>query len=227
MSLRTATWRRRGLIGLMLTLGVSMSACGLQVDTWKEEVLLHDGQTIIVTRSQSYGGRREPTQSPPTKEHRIRFALPGSNRTIEWTSEYGEDVGRANFNLLAVHVKAGTAYVVAEPNLCLSYNKWGRPNPPYVFFRHDGAAWQRIAIELLPVEFKTINVALTLNAVDVEEMIRQRVVPAADVKDRNLRLRQPEYKSILREAIPDAERCPQYSSGPKAPNPINSPTQKQ
>lgn len=127
--------------GLWLLLGVSLNACaglfGFGGDSWKEEVLLHDGQKMIVERSQSYGGRSEPGQSGPIKEHTIRFMLPGASQAISWTSEFGEDLGRTNFNLLAVHVLNGTPYVVAEPNLCLSYNKWGRPNPPYVFFKYS------------------------------------------------------------------------------------------
>ena len=134
-------------IGLILTLGVSMSAdaglFGFGGTSWKEEVLLHDGQKIIVKRSQDYGGRHEPGKGAPVKEHTITFTLPHSNNKLSWTSEYGDDLGRTNFNLLALHVLNGTPYLVVEPNLCLSYNKWGRPNPPYVF-KYDGKAWQRI-----------------------------------------------------------------------------------
>jgi len=210
-------------ISLVLTLGVSMNAdaglFGFGGDSWKEEVLLHDGSKIIVERSQSYGGRHEIGQPPPIKEHTISFTLPNTKETITWTSEYGEDIGRTNFLLLAVHVLNGTSYIVAEPNLCLSYNKWGRPNPPYVFFKHDGTDWQRIPFEAFPAELSTINVSLTLGKRDVEEMIRLGVVPAENIKERNSRLKQPEFKTILREPLA-RERCPQYPSGPKAPIPI-------
>lgn len=196
------------IVGLVLTLGVSMSAdaglFGFGGDSWKEEVLLHDGSKIIVKRSQSYGGRHEIGQPSPIKEHTISFTLPGSRKVFTWTSEYGEDIGRANFNLLAVHVMNGTPYIVAEPNLCLSYNKWGRPNPPYVFFKYDVKAWQRIPLEEFPAEFKTINVALTLGGGDVEEMISLGLVPSENIKERNGRLKQPEYKTILREPLPQA-----------------------
>ncbi|MBI3569559.1 MAG: hypothetical protein HY082_00385 [Gammaproteobacteria bacterium] len=162
-------------IGLVLTLGISMSAeaglFGLGGTSWKEEVLLHDGQKIIVKRSQSYGGRHEIGQPQPIKEHTITFMLPGSNKSITWTSEYGEDLGRANFNLLAVHVLNGTPYIVASPNLCLSYNKWGRPNPPYVFFKYDGKVWQRIQLSEFPAEFKTVNVALDIRGLQVENLV--------------------------------------------------------
>lgn len=138
-----------------------MTACagflGFGGTSWKEEVLLHDGSKIIVKRSQSYGGRHEIGQSAPIKEHTISFTLPGTNKSLSFTSEYGEDVGRANFNLLSLHILNGTPYLVVEPNLCLSYNKWGRPNPPYVFFKYYGKEWRRIQLSELPVEFKTIN----------------------------------------------------------------------
>ena len=164
-----------GTISLVLTLGVSMNAdaglFGFDGDSWKEEVLLHDGGKIIVNRSQSYGGRHEIGQPSPIKEHTITFTLPGSNEIIAWTSEYSKDLGRTNFNLLAVHALNGTPYIVAAPNLCLSYNKWDRPNPPYVFFKYDGKAWQRIPLEAFPAEFTTINVALDILGREVKNPV--------------------------------------------------------
>lgn len=218
-------WRKQiAKLGLLLMMGVSMSAdaglLGFGADSWKEEVLLHDGSKIIVKRSQSYGGRHEIGQPSPIKEHTITFTLPNTNKTIAWVSEYGEDIGRANFNLLAVHVLNATPYIVAEPNLCLSYNKWGRPNPPYVFFKYDGKTWQRIPLEEFPAEFKTINVSLTLGGNDVKAMINLGVVPSENIKERNSRLTQPEFKTILREPLASSMLCPQYPSGPKAPHPM-------
>ncbi|MBI5659524.1 MAG: hypothetical protein HZC43_08255 [Nitrosomonadales bacterium] len=197
-------------LGLILMMGASMSVdaglFGFGGDSWKEEVLLHDGQKIIAQRSLSYGGRREVGQGAPIKEQNILFTLPNANKTIKWTSEYSEDVGRANFNLLAVHVLDDTPYVVAEPNLCLSYNKWGRPNPPYVFFKYDGKEWRRIPLSALPVEFKTLNVAIYLGHQDVDLMVEEGLVPAETIKRRNEKLlhNYPQYKTILREAYAGA-----------------------
>jgi hypothetical protein len=192
-------------LGLILMMGVSMSAdaglFGFGGDSWKEEVLLHDGQKLIVKRSQSYGGRHEIGQPPPIKEHTIAFTLPGSNKTITWTSEYGEDIGRTYFNLLAVHVLNGTPYIVASPNLCMSYNKWGRPNPPYVFFKYDGKAWQRIPQEEFPAEFKTINVALDILGHEVENLASLGLVSSEKIKELNHHTVIPEYKTILREGV--------------------------
>jgi hypothetical protein len=192
-------------IGLALTLGVSMSACAKF--TWKEEVLLQDGRKIIVKRSQSYGGRHEIGQSSPVKEHTIAFSLPDSGKAISWTSEFGEDLGRTNFNLLALHIFNDTPYLTVEPNLCLSYNKWGRPNPPYVFFKHDGKAWQRIPLSEFPSEFKIINLIVNNGREEDIKVLERKsglvsgFVSAEGVKKINSSLTQPEHKTILREVV--------------------------
>jgi hypothetical protein len=209
----------------ILILGACINAAaamlGFGGTSWKEEVLLHDGSKIIVERSQSYGGRSEPGQSGPIREHSIRFKLPGSNTPITWASEYAPELGRTNFNLLAVHVLNAIPYVVASPNLCLSYNKWGRPNPPYVFFKYENGAWQRIALEEFPPEFKTINVVLSIQRVQADELSAAGLTAAETIANANSRSETPEFRSILREAMPK-ERCPRYASGPRAPNPITS-----
>lgn len=224
-------------IGLVLTLGVSISAdaglFGFGGDSWKEEVLLHDGSKIIVKRSQSYGGRHEIGQTPPIKEQDITLTLPGTNRAITWKSEYSEDIGRANFNLLALHILNGTPYIVTVPNLCLSYNKWGRPNPPYVFFKYNGKRWQRIPLTEFPATFKEINlVASTKRHKDT--LMAQPMVTAALVRELNGELEQPEYKTILREPLnPGSMDCPvmvrikggwESPGGSKAPIPITPST---
>lgn len=200
--------KRWAMTILLMILGGSMSACAMGNKTsWKEEVLLHDGQKIIVERSQTYGGRHEIGQSPPVREHTISFTLPHSNQTLTFKSEYSEDVGRANLNLLALHVLNGTPYIVAEPNLCLAYNKWGRPNPPYVIFKYDGKAWQRIPLSQLPAGFKAIN--LIVNNGREEDIERAAsgsgYVSVADVQRINSSLHQPEYKTILREPLPKGQ----------------------
>lgn len=186
---------------------VEMSACAIvgalpfSGDSWKEEVLLHDGSKLVITRSQTYGGRHEVGQPLPIKEHTITFGLPNTGKTVSWTSEYDENLGRTNFHLLAVHVLNGTPYIVAEPNLCLSYNKWGRPNPPYVFFKYDDIAWERIPLEEFPVEFKSINVALSIIGRKGADLVRQGVVSSGKIKELNQDTVNPDHKTILREPV--------------------------
>jgi hypothetical protein len=176
--------------------------------SWKEEVLLHDGRKIIVERSQTHGGRGEVGQSP-IKEHSITFALPGSQEEITWKSEYSQDVGRTNFNLLALHVLNETPYVVATPNLCLSYNKWGRPNPPYVIFKYDGKEWQRIPLSELPLEFKEVNLVIEPGRSDEENLVNHGLASAEMIKKLNSAYSKypnikPEFMSIIREPLEKA-----------------------
>ena len=208
------------LVALVVSASAKAGLFDFGGDSWKEEVLLHDGQKIIVERSQTYGGRSEPGQSGPgpIKEHSIHFTLPGTNQSVSWLSEYSIEAGRTNFNLLAVHVLKGVPYVVTEPNLCISYNKWGRPNPPYVFFKYEGNVWQRIPLEQFPAEFKTVNVAYNTLGQDARTLVGLGFVSAEQLK-KMFHSSSPVYKEILRKRL-NPEPCPLVPSGPKAPIPI-------
>lgn len=219
-------------VALLALAGGGMSAeaglFGLGGTSWKEEVLLHDGKKLIVERSQTYGGRHEIGQKPPIKEQELTFTLPNLNRSITWKSEYSEDIGRANLNLLALHVLNGTPYIAAEPNLCLAYNKWGRPNPPYVFFKYDGKAWQRIPLSAFPAQFKDINVVVNTLG-ESGTLAKSKVISADTARELNSQLwrypnEQLQYKTILREPLPESSLCPDWKStryrSPKAPLPM-------
>jgi hypothetical protein len=191
------------VISLVILVGMSacavMGALPFSGDSWKEEVLLHDGSTLLITRSQTYGGRHEIGQPPSIKEHTVTFTLSNSNKRITWTSEYDKKLRGTNFHLLAVHMLNGTPYIVTEPNLCPSYRKWGRPNPPYVFFKYDGTTWQRIPLEDVPTEFTSMNVVISLSRQFVDAMVKQRVVPVEQVQKWNSQLLRPAVRTILRE----------------------------
>jgi hypothetical protein len=204
MSKQNGMMKRIAKLGLILMMGASMNTnagwFGFGGTNWKEEVLLHDGSKIIVKRSQSYGGRHEIGQGGSIREQEITFTLPNTNKTLIFKSEFSEDIGGRNFDLLALHILNGTPYIVAQPVGCLAENKWGMPNPPYVFFKHDGKEWQRIPLSEFPAEFKTINlVAETKN--DEKIITSQPIVSAELVNKLNGELTQPEYHSILREPV--------------------------
>lgn len=198
-----------GLLVAIVIMGISMDAFGFWGfggTSWKEEVLLHDGQKIVVDRSADRGGRHEIGQQPPIKEQSLTFAMPTTGERITWKSEYSKDVGLADFTPISLEIVQGTAYVVSSPVGCLSYNKWGRPNPPYVIFKYQNREWQRITLQELPPEIQTPNLIISSpdNAV---ERIGKRFVLADDIKKLNNRLTQPEYKTILREPLAKVE-CP-------------------
>ena len=197
--------KRIGQLGLFVALWVSVNSLGAGLFgsgdvRWKEETLLHDGNKIIVERRQSYGGRHEIGQSPPIKEQEITFTVPGTSQRITWKTEFSEDVGRSNFLLLALHILNNTPYIVAEPHLCLSYNKWGRPNPPYVIFRYEDKEWKRILLQDLPTEFKDINLVISTKT-EEKTIIAQSPVSADLVKKLNGNLKQSGYRTILRVPV--------------------------
>lgn len=144
----------------ILTIGATMTACSNST-SWKEEVLLHDGKKLIVERSMSYDpkGNREIGQSDPKSEETLKFTLPGSSERIAWKSDFGP-AQQDNLMLLALEIVDGKPYVVTQPYSCNAYNKWGRPNPPYVSFKFDQQAWQRIAFSELPKEIKKATVVI-------------------------------------------------------------------
>lgn len=205
-------------LALVLIFGVGMSACATARDTWKEEVLLHEGSKIIVERTVQRGGRREVGQQPPIREQSLAFNMPGSKQRVVWEDPFSQDIGTANFLPMLLDIHDAVAYLVVYPMGCLSYNKWGRPNPPYVVFRHEGKQWNRIALQELPLELKTPNLIFS-SPDDEAKNAGQSVVSAETIRRLYASYRQTEFRSILREALPK-ERCQQYSSGPKAPNPI-------
>lgn len=188
-------------IFLVLTLGVSFTACSFSLlKSWEEEVLLHDGSKITATRHISYKGRHEIGQNVPVGESSISFKLPNSNETISWTSEYAEDLERTNFKLLALHILNGMPYIVATPNGCTSYNKFGRPNPLYVFFKYEGKKWHSIQLSEFLVVFKTLNLYIDIESQDVKTLVKHSPVSAEYIKTKNAEIRHPpEYQTIQRE----------------------------
>ena len=123
---------------------------------------------------------------------------------------------------LALEILNGTPYIATNPTCCLAYDKWGRPNPPYILFKYTDQQWKKIPLIEFPAEFKLPNVVLNTSR---EKDIRTKeqksgFVSADSVKEINSSLTQKEYKNILRKPLEEADLCPQYSSGPKAPVPI-------
>lgn len=195
--------RQVAKLAMLLMLGASMSACaGLFGSSmkWKEEVLLHDGSKAIVTRTVERGGRHEIGQRPPIKDQSVSFTLPGANKSVTWEDKFTEDVGGANFLPMLLNVFKGQAYLVVYPMGCLSYNKWGRPNPPYVIFRYQSTEWRRIALQELPAEINTPNLIFSDPDGQVEKIGESFI--AADTIQRIIGgYKQPEYKTILREPV--------------------------
>ena len=218
-------WRIFRTIGLILILGVSMSACATSTFTWKEEVQLHDGKKMIVDRSDTYDSsmRHEIGQGAQLAEHKTTFTIPGTKQTVIWKSDNRSFLDPDDFHLLALDFLDGVPYVATTTFGQIAYTKWGRPNPPYVFFKYDGKAWQRISLEEFPEIFK-INLIVTGLKKDnpkIAEADRKfGFVPAQIVEKINSEPgKSKEYYSIIRTPLDYGPPRPEYN-GPKAPHPI-------
>jgi len=186
-------------LGLLFGASMSMYATA-STFAWKEEVLLHDGSTIIVERTVKRGGRHEIGQEPPIKEQSLTFTLRNTREKITWEDGYTEDVGSANFLPMLLEVGEDRAYLVVHPMGSLSYMKWGSPNPPYVIFKYQDSRWSRIALPELPAEFTRPNLIFS-SPDDEAKKSRQRIVSVEVIKRLYNGYRQPEYKTIVRTPL--------------------------
>jgi hypothetical protein len=191
-------------IGLILTLGVSMSAdAGLfglfGGKSWKEEVLLHDGRKIIAERVQKLGSR-------PTLESRerqildetITFSIPETHQKITWTMSFRDDVPEPNgINVVVLDIVNNVPYIGGYPAGCIAYNKWKRPNPPQILFKYESGQWKRITLAEFPQQVSRANVIV---GGPPAEGIKS-FYTVEQVNEENHDIVTPEYKAILREAV--------------------------
>jgi len=175
--------------------------------SWQEEVLLHDGSKVIVERTVDRGGRHEVGQRAPYKQQSLTFIMPGNKQKIVWEDTFSKELGMANFLPLLLDIQNNIVYLVVNPMGCLSYNKWGRPNPPYVIFKYINKEWQRIPLQELPAEIKTPNLILSMPDIEVEKS-GGHFMSAEMIQKIICRYSQPEFKTILREPLePDQISC--------------------
>ncbi len=199
---------------ILITTFADITRCGcfglFGYASWKEEVLLHDGSKIIVKRWQKRSGPHSLGESPGIGEYSISFKHPGTKKTITWKDGPTEDIQYNNFDPVALHIKNNTPYLITTTYGCLSYNKWGRPNPPYVIFKFEGDEWKRIPLSDLPPEFKNVNLVINTTGYDEEIAIGQGTVSVEKVSELNSSLTQEIYKTIVRTPFRQEgpESCP-------------------
>lgn len=89
---------------------------GMRGTSWKEEVLLHDGNKIVVERSVERGGKHELGQRSPIKGQSLTFTLPGPKESVTWEDGFAQDFGGANFLPMQLEIRKNTAYLVVYQN---------------------------------------------------------------------------------------------------------------
>lgn len=194
-------------IGLILISGMSMNASAFlgfgNSASWEEEVLLHDGRKILVERSQRYGAY-------PTIDSRERVVLdeewifqnPDNQQQVTWKVNHRPPPEGETLMLMVLGFVKGTPYIASVPAGCIAYNHWGRPNPPYVLFRFDGQAWQRMSLEEFPAELKEANVVVGGRNNPKDQA--GATLSIAKVKEQNYYL-EPHLRQLAREPVKSAQ----------------------
>ena len=195
-----AVKRKRFLFSVVIIflLSLFLSGCALGHSAWwKEEVLLHDGQTIIVDRSQKLGGYPYVASTERTiLEEKWQFVIPGTKEKVTWIKDGRFPPQGTMLTMVLLDILNGVPYIATVPSVCISYNYWGRPNPPYVFFRYDGKTWQRIKLEEFPAELTESNVIVGRP----DPQNRTGTIPIARIKQDN-RYLEAHLKKIARERL--------------------------
>lgn len=199
------------LCGLLLMLGVSMGAgAGLFGHTkgWKEEVQLRDGRLLLIERSFNLGGYStlDARERRPLDET-ITFASPESNQKVVWKTAFDDRSPEPNsLGPLLLDIVGGVPYLATSPAGCIAYNKWGRPNPPYVLFKYRNDAWQQIPMKEFPLELVDANL-MSMPASSLLKSYYNVEAAKAQRQDGNV----SEYaKTIFHEPIRSAgEDCPE------------------
>lgn len=133
-------WRQTSkTIVLTLVLGVGVSACGADSQSWKEEVQLSDGKVIVIEREtiHSRGGGEWASNSSGSKpeERKIRFSsLDGAGKKAEWRSTKKSPQTWPE-KPLVLDIEAGQLIVIAilsTSSACEIYSKYVHRNGVWV-----------------------------------------------------------------------------------------------
>ena len=130
------------VLGSLVMMGCDVSR------SWKEEVKLSDGSVIVVKR----------------RMVRERFGEIGHHgRVLKQELEYDKAGGAIHWvgdiDPVIFDFAQGKAYVVAFPQVYAECQRYGFPNPPFVFFRELGPNWERVDAGKVPkgLEFNLLR----------------------------------------------------------------------
>lgn len=207
MSMLNKTLKCIAKHGLLLMMGLSMSACaGLSGHSkgWKEEVELHDGRVLVVERHFNLDGYRTlDARERALLDETISFTLPETGKTISWKTEFDDSVSEPNsLGPLLLDIVDDVPYLATSPAGCISYNKWGRPNPPYVLFKYVNEEWKRIPLDEFPAELVHSNLMSTPDSRILKSYYTVEQAKG-QMQGRNIAAY---AKTILREPV--RRRCP-------------------
>ena len=162
---------------------------------WQEEVLLHDGQVIVIDRSVRTGEVPvEIGQQPGLSDYTLRFkAIDGT--PVTW------DAGRDRFVPIILDFVEGVPYVVALGRTAVVYSAERCPRPPYFFFRWSAGEWMRVSYEDFPKALRNTNLTVgLLYRPPFNERIRSRELVTREDVRKLLRTADPGAKMVREDA---------------------------
>lgn len=122
-----------------------LPACSNNVVTWQEEVKLNDGRMIVVTQKKRMDRGFD-------REAWLTFSLPEFSQ--------GEILWHKNLRPLILNVHEGRLYLVGLPQTRIEFYKYDKPRPPYVPYRWENGAWQRIPFLEVPEAIYDVNMLI-------------------------------------------------------------------
>jgi hypothetical protein len=221
MSIDNGKMKQLVKLGLLLMLGVIVSAyAGLfgHSKSWKEEVVLHDGKIIVLERHFNLGGYPAlDSHNRSPLDQTLTFSLPETNKEISWKTEYRDDQSDPNsLTPLLLDIVGGEPYLATSPAGCISYNKWKRPNPPYILFKYINDEWQRIPLGEFPAVLVQANL---MSEPDIRTLKSYYTVAQVKAQMTGRRIA-AEATTILREPLAN-EWCATWElNSSKAPLPM-------
>lgn len=142
------------LVGLSLLLAGSPAAVAETLE-WREEVVLQDGGSLVVSRRmQLVPGT--PFQTMPGAQ-RLSFVNPTTQKPVVWENP-GKIGSRVYLKML--NLDSGRPYLVSIAQSGTDHDALGCPTPPYVVFRYDTGSWTRVPLAELPHRFVRMNLLM-------------------------------------------------------------------
>lgn len=189
------------------TANAGLFGLGDSTMSWKEEVLLHDGQIIVAEHFYKLGGY--PTLESTERaalEQTVIFNLPRTGQKIIWKTDFRDTEPEPNsLGLIIFDVVKGVPYIATYPAGCIAYNKWKRPNPPQILFKYENNQWMRIDLAEFPAEVIKANLIVGRPAAKLLKPFYN----LSEVREENRYVTGLEYKTVLRQEIKNLRNgCP-------------------
>jgi hypothetical protein len=168
---------------LLIVVLLSLSGCGVpEHEQWTEQVTLHDGRQVTVTRGAWQQWLFDGASGQAWRyRYSIKVPNPNSGQVVRWAGRWSEKP-------IIVEFDQRYAYVVLLPEKCdVDMTRYGNPNPPYVVMRRaDGwfQRWKPIRLGDYPASLRSTNLMLRYPMWEIRDLGQTRF-SADDVRRRS------------------------------------------